>query len=35
VVVLEGFDVAQTNDQGKLQRVVGFFGPLPTLDSLG
>lgn len=35
VVVLEGFDVAQTNDQGKLQRVVGFFGPLPAFESLG
>ena len=28
-VVLEGIDIAQTDDQGRLVQVTGFFGPLP------
>lgn len=27
--VLDGIDVAETNDTGQLVRIVGFFGPLP------
>lgn len=27
--VLDGIDVAETNDAGQLVRIVGFFGPLP------
>lgn len=29
-VVLEGMDVATINDAGQLQRIDGFFGPLPA-----
>jgi len=29
VVVLDGFDVATVNDDGQIERVDGFFGPLP------
>lgn len=27
--VLEGFDVTEADDDGKVRRVLGFFGPLP------
>lgn len=30
--LLDGIDVCQIADDGKLQRVVMFFGPLPGLD---
>jgi hypothetical protein len=30
-VILVGFDVTETNAAGKVQKVVGFFGPLPAL----
>jgi hypothetical protein len=29
--VLEGFDVSETDDQGKVLRVLGFFGPIKPL----
>jgi hypothetical protein len=29
--MLEGFDVSETNDAGKVTRVLGFFGPVPKL----
>ncbi len=32
-VVLEGIDFAQLDAQGRLQRVTGFFGPLPALEA--
>jgi hypothetical protein len=28
-VVLRGFDVTDVDDDGKVTRVLGFFGPLP------
>ena len=31
-VVLEGIDIAQLDSEGRLSRVTGFFGPLPTLE---
>jgi hypothetical protein len=31
-VVLEGLDVAQFDAQGRLERITGFFGPLPALE---
>lgn len=31
--VSEGLDVAQLADDGKLERIVGFFGPLPLTDT--
>ncbi len=31
-VVLVGFDVAQTAEDSKVCRVLGFFGPLPVLQ---
>ena len=31
-VVLPGFDVAEVDDDGKVTRVLGFFGPLPDGD---
>jgi hypothetical protein len=31
-VFLAGFDVAETAEDGKVCRVLGFFGPLPKLD---
>lgn len=30
-VVLLGFDVVETADDGRVRRVLGFFGPLPRL----
>lgn len=30
--VLEGIDVVETDDDGRLSRIVGFFGPLPEHD---
>lgn len=30
-VVLEGIDIAQIDNQGRLAQVTGFFGPLPAL----
>lgn len=32
-VVLEGIDIAQVDDQGRLQQVTGFFGPLPAHEA--
>jgi hypothetical protein len=31
-VVLPGFDVTEVDDDGKVLRVLGFFGPLPEDD---
>ena len=31
-VVLPGFDVAELDSDGKVTRVLGFFGPLPDSD---
>jgi hypothetical protein len=31
-VVLEGLDTAQSDAQGRLRQVTGFFGPLPGLE---
>jgi hypothetical protein len=31
-VVLPGFDVTEVDDQGRVNRVLGFFGPLPDGD---
>lgn len=31
-IVLDGVDVAETNDTGQLVRIVGFFGPLPDRE---
>lgn len=28
-IVLDGFDVTETDEHGKVRRVLGFFGPLP------
>lgn len=30
-VLLPGFDVTETDDHGRVTRVLGFFGPLPSL----
>ena len=30
--VLEGMDYGHLADDGRLQQIVGFFGPFPTLD---
>lgn len=30
--VLEGIDIAETGDDGRIRRIVGFFGPLPEQD---
>jgi SnoaL-like domain len=29
-VLLEGLDFGELDDSGRLKRIVGFFGPLPT-----
>lgn len=29
-LLLPGFDVAETDEQGRVKRVLGFFGDLPT-----
>lgn len=29
--VIEGLDIAQVDAEGRLERVTGFFGPLPAL----
>ena len=31
-VILPGFDVAEVDEDGKVARVLGFFGPLPDDD---
>ncbi len=31
-VVLPGFDVTEVDGDGKVTRVLGFFGPLPNSD---
>ncbi len=31
-VLLPGFDVTEVDDDGKVTRVLGFFGPLPERD---
>jgi len=31
-VVLPGFDVTSVDDEGRVTRVLGFFGPLPDRD---
>lgn len=31
-VMLVGFDVTETDEQGLVKRVLGFFGPLPAVD---
>jgi hypothetical protein len=32
-VVLEGVDFAELAPDGRIQRIAGFFGPLPPLDA--
>lgn len=32
-LVLTGFDMCMTNDDGMISKVYGFFGPLPELES--
>lgn len=32
-VFLMGMDVTETNAQGKVTRVLGFFGPLPSVNA--
>jgi hypothetical protein len=32
-VTLAGMDVAQLGDDGRIRRVLGFFGPLPERDA--
>jgi hypothetical protein len=32
LAVLEGMDFGHLAEDGRLQRIVGFFGPLPILD---
>ena len=32
-VMVPGFDVARVNDQGRVERIDGFFGPIPALES--
>ena len=31
-LIQPGFDVTQTNDAGKIELVIGFFGDMPELD---
>ncbi len=31
-IVVTGFDVTEVNREGKVTRVLGFFGPLPDTD---
>ena len=31
-IVVTGFDVTEVDDDGKVTRVLGFFGPLPDTD---
>lgn len=31
-VVLEGLDYGELDDDGRITRIVGFFGPFPPLD---
>ena len=31
-VLLRGFDVTEVDEQGRVTRVLGFFGPLPDAD---
>ena len=31
-LMLPGFDVVQVDDAGRVERVEGFFGPLPAVD---
>jgi hypothetical protein len=31
-LVVAGFDVAETDSDGRVRRVLGFFGPLPALS---
>lgn len=31
-LLIEGFDVTTINDEGQIERVDGFFGPLPPLE---
>jgi hypothetical protein len=31
-ILLDGFDVTTVNDEGLIERVDGFFGPLPSKD---
>jgi SnoaL-like domain len=32
-VVVAGFDVVETDAEGRVRRVLGFFGPLPALSA--
>lgn len=32
-LVIEGFDVTEVNDAGLVTKVLGFFGPIPTLEA--
>ena len=32
-LVLPGFDVTEFDEQGRVSRVLGFFGPLPAADA--
>lgn len=31
--LIEGFDVTEVDDDGRVVRVLGFFGPLPEMES--
>jgi hypothetical protein len=31
--LMEGFDVGEVAQDGRLQRIVGFFGPFPSLET--
>ena len=31
-VLLQGFDVTEVDERGRVERVLGFFGPLPDSD---
>ncbi|MEM6475061.1 MAG: hypothetical protein AAF687_02720 [Pseudomonadota bacterium] len=30
--LMDGFDVTEINDAGKIVKVIGFFGKLPSVD---
>jgi hypothetical protein len=31
--IMDGFDVGALGPDGRLNRIVGFFGPFPSLDA--
>jgi hypothetical protein len=32
---MEGFDVGELGPDGRLRRIVGFFGPFPPIEAAG